>query len=119
MAKVKVQVNYKDDDGSKFKQVLSWVNPECADADLKNFVNALSNLTTNQVEEVFKIVERFLSETSQQYITVEELQDIIDGKFTPVADDNPVSSQEIQDIVDGNYTPVEDDDALSADDFVF
>ena len=119
MAKVKVQVNYKDDDGSKFKQILSWVNPECADADLKNFVTALSNLTTNQVEEVFKIVERFLSESSQQYITVDELQDIIDGKFTPVLDDNPVSSQEIQDIVDGNYTPVEDDDALTADDFVF
>ena len=119
MAKVKVQINYKEEDGTKFKQILSWVNPQCADADLKNFVTALSNLTTNQVEEVFKIVEKFLSESNQQYITVEELQDIIDGKFTPVLDDNPISSQEMQDILDEMYTPVEDDDALTADDFVF
>ena len=57
--------------------------------------------------------------TSDDYITAEELQAIIEGKYTPTDDDSDITQQEIQDIIDGKYTPTEDDDALSADDFVF
>ena len=57
--------------------------------------------------------------TSDNFITAEELQAVIDGTYTPTEDDSGITEQDIQDILSGNYTPVDDDDALTADDFIF
>ena len=119
MADVKIKMHFKDQDGGKFKQILSYINPNCDNATLRNFVDSLNGLTTNRLEEVFKIVEKFLSDSGEEYISVEDIEKILDGDFTPSADDNPISSDDLQDILDENFTPAEDDDPLVEDDFIF
>ena len=112
-------MHFKDQDGDTFKKVLSYINPNCDNATLRNFVDQLNGLTTNKLEEVFKIVEKFLSDSGEEYISVEDIKKILDGNFSPATDDNPVTSSEIENMLDGEYSPVEDDDAMNADDFIF
>ena len=120
LAKVKLQIFFKNTAGEEFEKIIGFINPDCADDLLLNFVTELNNLTTNEVKEVFKIVEKFLSESSTDgYITAAELLEIIGGTYTPVADDDPITEAELKTILQGSYIPVADDDALTADDFVF
>ena len=119
LADVKIQMQFKGQDGETFKKILSYINPNCDNATLRNFVDSLNGLTTNRLEDVFKIVEKFLSDSGEEYISVEDIKKILDGDFTPSADDNPISSDDLQDILDGEFTPAEDDNPLDDDDFIF
>ncbi len=119
MAEVKLQIHFREPTGDKFKKIISYVNPNCDNVSLRNFATALSNLTTNEVVEVFKIVEKFLSESAEGYISVGDLQNILDGSYTPVADSDSISASDFEMILAGNYSPVADSDSLSASDFYF
>ncbi len=118
MAIVKLTVLMKDKNNSEFKQVLSQINPTCADAKLAELVTALNSLTTNKISEIWKVVEKYLS-PDDDAITPQEILDILNGDYSPVPDDNPVTDEEIRLILEGNYQPVEDEDSWSPDDFVF
>lgn len=118
MAKVKLQISYKDQSGEAFKQILAYINPDCDDANLADFVAKLNSLTTNKVDEVLKIVQKFLSENNSDTITLEEMQAILNGTFQP-DDDEVFTATEINSILDGTFTPIEDDDTWSEEDFKF
>ena len=118
MAEVKLNVYLKDKDGSEFKQVIGQVNPNCPDAKLTELVNSLNSLTTNKISEIWKVVEKYLSPDSDT-ITAADILEILNGTYTPAADDNPITDADIKLILEGNYTPAPDSDTWSPSDFVF
>ena len=119
MAEVRLNVFFKDRQSKEFKQVLSQINPNASDDKLRELVDALNSLTTNQVKEVWRAVEDYLQLEDDDFVTVEDIKKILAGTYQPVAEDNPVTDADIQVILSGRYSPVADDDSWSADDFVF
>ena len=116
MAKVKLQIELKDSGGEDFKTILGYINPNCADDKLREFADSLNNLTTNRVVDVFKIVEKFLSEVApDDEITAQDLLQILQGQYTPI--DDQFTDNDINLILQGQYSPV--DDEFTDSDFVF
>ena len=117
MAEVRLNVYLKDRNSDEFKQVLAQINPNCPDEKLTELVTALNSLTTNQVKEVWKVVEKYLED--DDFVSVEEVRKILRGEYVPVEVDDPITRDDVQLILTGNYTPEPDSDTWSADDFIF
>ncbi len=52
---LKVQVNYITERGERKSKSISYANPEASNFTLKEFANALYALSTNSVEDIYKI----------------------------------------------------------------
>lgn len=109
MAKVELKVSYKNKTGDAFQQVIGHINPDTPDDDLVAMVNQLNSLTTNTVQEILKIIVKWLNDTGEKYVDLGTLRDIVNGVYVEITDDDPITEQELQDILDGNYSPVDDD----------
>lgn len=118
MATVRLNVYMKDKQSDQLKKIIGQVNPNCSDQKLLETVTALNNLTTNTISEVWKAVEKNLL-PQEDDVTVEDIQSILDGDFSPLPDDDPVSESDVLLILEGNFEPIPDEDTWSADDFVF
>ena len=120
---VKLQIYYKSADGKKFQRILRYINPSASNSDLKNFVDELNKLTTNEVTEIFKIINRYLDDepvySDDTFISAQDLSQIFNGTFKPAFDDDPISTSDFGLILSGTFQPVADDDSLSASDFIF
>ena len=57
--------------------------------------------------------------SSDDFVTAEDIQRILNGTYEPVADDDSITPAEIQSILNGEFSPVEDSDTWSANDFIF
>ena len=117
MAQVKLQIFFKGKGGEEFKKVISYVNPDCDDEKLVEFVDELNKLTTNKVKDIHKIVENFLSNTEN--ITAAEILEILNQTYQPKDLQNPITPEEITKILDGEHVPAPDADIFSEDDFKF
>lgn len=119
--RIKIIVWYRDVDRKSFKRTLRYVNPEASDSTVLQCVHNLNSLTTNTVEEVFKVVDQYLIDDAiyedDSFVSAQDVQDILSGDYNPASDDDPITEQDLLDILSGDYTPVDND--FSADDFVF
>ena len=117
MAEVSLNILCKDKKGEEFKQILSYINPNCSADKLRSFAENLNSLTTNKITDIFKVVEKFLSESSaDEEISIQELQEILNETYAPTSDDN-FTNADFAPIFEGNYNPV--DDEFSDADFIF
>ena len=83
---------------------------------MRELVTSLNSLTTNKVTDIFKIVEKFLSEVApDDEISVAELSAILRGDYVPK--DDEFTNSDINSILQGTYQPVDDD--FSDSDFIF
>ena len=109
MANVELKISYKNKTGDAFQQVIGYINPDTPDNELVTMVNQLNSLTTNSVQEILKIVVKWLSNTGETYVDIPTLRRIISGDYVELADDTPITEPELKDIIEGRYTPVSDD----------
>lgn len=52
---IKMQVYYTTINGEKKSKIYSYINPESSDVTIKDFANALFNLSTNTTGDIYKI----------------------------------------------------------------
>ena len=115
--KVKLQIYFKAQDGKTYKRVIEYINPDASDEVLENFVDALNNLTTNDLKSVMKLVNTYLDEESaSDEITAADINAILNGSFVNIADEDGITQIEINAILDGTYAPVADADGISQND---
>lgn len=115
--KVKLQIYFKAQDGKTYKRVIDYINPDASDEVLENFVDALNNLTTNDLKSVMKLVNTYLDEESaSDEITAADINAILNGSFVNIADEDGITQIEINAILDGTYAPVADADGISQND---
>lgn len=114
---VKLQIYFKAQDGKSYKRVINYANPEASNKVLKNFVTALNNLTTNDLKSVLKIVNTYLDdELASDEISAADIDEILDGTFVNVTDDDGITQIDINTILDETFEPFEDDDEISQSD---
>lgn len=112
--KVKVQINFKAPDGKGYRRVINYANPDASNSALKNFVNALNNLTTNDLKSVMKIVNTYLDdEIASDEIKMSEINAILNDSFVSVTDEDGITQIDINAILDGSFEAIEDDDGIT------
>ena len=114
---VKLQMFYKNLSGDTYQKTLTYINPNVSDEILMKFVTKLNALTTNQLGEVFKIVNDFLNEvppqdTTDELITPSEIAQIFTGDFVEITDTDGVTQIQINSILDNTYQPTPDNDPI-------
>ena len=115
---VKLQIYFKAQDGKTYKRVINYANPEASDTALNNFVAALYSLTTNDLQNVLKVVNTFLDDESQPEteITADDIASIFDGTFVRVEDEDGITQVDINAVFNETYTPAEDSGGISQSD---
>lgn len=117
--KVKVQFFFRTPDGKTRKKVISYINPNATDENVAELIRKLNACTQNDLLSIIKIVNDYLDEESQvieednNFVTDEEIADILDGVFVEVEDAEGITEIEIGEILDGTYTQTDDADGLT------
>ena len=98
--KVKIPICYKNGNES-YKRTIEFVNPNCSDDDLRDFIIALNNLTTNQLTEALKVVSDFCSRSGG--VTPADITKIFDGTYTIETVEGGIVESDIDKIFDGSF----------------
>ena len=109
--KVYIPIYFKDSAGNSYKKTIQYINPEATNGQLRDFILKLNSLTDNRLEKVLKVVEEFLH--ASEYVTKADIDDILNGDYQQVADDDPITQADIDDILNGVYQQAADDDPIT------
>ena len=99
--KVKIPICYKNGNES-YKRTIEFVNPNCSDDDLREFVTALNKLTTNELTEALKVVCDFCNRSGGE-ITPADITKIFDGTYTIETVEGGIVESDIDKIFDGTF----------------
>ena len=114
---VKLQIYFKAQDGKTYKRVINYANPAASEEVLYNFVDALNNLTTNDLKSVMKVVNTYLDdEAESDEITAADISAILNGTFVNISDADGITTLEINAILNETYEPAEDEGGISQED---
>lgn len=99
MSRPKIHV-FTENENKYKRRTYTDVNPEKSDAEILEFANITNNLTENTLGEVYKVDNNI--ETDLTPITLNNIRSILNGSFTPFADNDSISADDINDFLGGN-----------------